>query len=272
MWADQEAHFFSIPRAKALKAKARPRAKGIGGKKRLHAHASGRALDRILVTMLGQGLAAFSQKPDDAGQPIDSRPVLIVWMDEGSPTYALSLYLQYATKTRCLFIRDAFHREWNDCTLALRHCGFWPTMLLSQLVFNLPHGPWGGAGWYEQLLQGAESLIRHGGASGGLFSALYDNICADIGVAAAGTHKHKEEVIRFLMDSRVLGKRHEKVATRRWFSWLSAANSNLQAWHSRLLIILFVGIRQGLYKDYKDTPLWGGPTDTPRSAAADDDE
>ena len=80
----------------------------MAAKQRLHAHANGGAVDGLLVSMTGQGLAAFD-KGVGRDEQLDRRPLLVVFMDEGSPTYALSHYVMYATQTRCLF-RDAFHR------------------------------------------------------------------------------------------------------------------------------------------------------------------
>ena len=108
LWAEKEAAFFARPRSTAKgKAKARGR-KGVV-KKRVSAHASGRALDRLLQTVLGKGLGDFVAKPADKDLELGARPLLVVFMDEGSPTYALSWYLTYQQQLRCMFISDVFH-------------------------------------------------------------------------------------------------------------------------------------------------------------------
>ena len=161
MWAFEEAACFARPRLKRG-AKARAKGKALPRKPvkaRMSAHATGRALDRLMTTTVGVGLEDFKQLDGDHLVRIDQRRLLVVHMDEGSPSYALSWYLQYHERLRSLFIRDNYHREWDDVTLSLRKEGLWPTMLLSQLVFNLAHGPWEGAGWCEKIIQGAKSLI-----------------------------------------------------------------------------------------------------------------
>ena len=105
---------------------------------------------------------------------------------------------------------------------------------MPHLVFNLAHGP--------------------------LFDLLYEDICRDQGSAAVGTPDHRAAVLSSLQTPSILGRKHDKVALRRWFSWVAAASSNLQSWHAKLLVITYVGIRQGVYKHVAQCPLWQGPS------------
>ena len=72
------------------------------------------------------------------------RPTLVLHLDEGSPSYAMCWYMQYFLKLRFVFIRDIYHREWNDMCLALKACSLWSVVVMSTVVFNLHHGPWNG--------------------------------------------------------------------------------------------------------------------------------
>eukprot|EP00974_Lingulodinium_polyedra_P114927 11130186-Lingulodinium_polyedra.AAC.1 len=65
-------------------------------------------------------------------------------MDEGSPGYAMAFYCLYYLKLRAVVCRDIYHRQWNDCSGALKEAGLWWVVLLCMVPFCLPVGPWGG--------------------------------------------------------------------------------------------------------------------------------
>ena len=161
LWAQERAAFFKPPTEGPLK---RTRKKKIV-KKRLSAWYYLRALDHKLATMLGFGLKGFESTADQADLPLQSRPLLTVHLDEGSPSYAMCWFLFIATRCRFLFIRDVFHREWNDIQNAVRTCKLWPTIVMTQLVLNLGHGPWQGGAWWGKLNKGLCCILpaRAGG-------------------------------------------------------------------------------------------------------------
>eukprot|EP00974_Lingulodinium_polyedra_P042297 4059141-Lingulodinium_polyedra.AAC.1 len=66
--------------------------------------------------------------------------------------------MAYHAKVRCLGIHDIFHREWNDCTLALKSCDLWYVILLTSMVMNLPYGPWDGSSWFSKMQEAAFAL------------------------------------------------------------------------------------------------------------------
>ena len=48
------------------------------------------------------------------------------------------------------------------------------------------------------------------------------------------------------------------MAINRWFSYNKCVPKHLPCWHCRLLMILMLGMRLGLYRDRKEFPMWGG--------------
>eukprot|EP00974_Lingulodinium_polyedra_P006089 576266-Lingulodinium_polyedra.AAC.1 len=73
---------------------------------------------------------------------------------------ALATFLLYHLKCRLVPMRDIYHREWNDVKLALKKSDLWYAVLLSTLAFNLPYGPWDGAGWFSKLQDSAKALME----------------------------------------------------------------------------------------------------------------
>ena len=47
------------------------------------------------------------------------RTCLVLHFDEASPNLAMGQWLLHKVGVRALLVRDVYHREWNDATLAL---------------------------------------------------------------------------------------------------------------------------------------------------------
>eukprot|EP00974_Lingulodinium_polyedra_P100409 9725997-Lingulodinium_polyedra.AAC.1 len=93
-------------------------------------------------------------------------------------------------------VRDIFHREWNDCTQAIKHSGLWWVILLTTMAWNLCYGPWEGCAWYEKIKGGASEFFALERATNPLFSALYGRICQDQKLPAPHTVAHKEAMLQ----------------------------------------------------------------------------
>eukprot|EP00972_Heterocapsa_arctica_P054082 7969435-Heterocapsa_arctica.AAC.1 len=79
-----------------------------------------KAIDWVLHDVLGTGLSNFlPPEADVSPSPVWDLPTLVLHMDEGSIGYCSPWYLQYRLDMRVLFVRDVFHREWNDIKGAL---------------------------------------------------------------------------------------------------------------------------------------------------------
>eukprot|EP00974_Lingulodinium_polyedra_P009016 862223-Lingulodinium_polyedra.AAC.1 len=74
---------------------------------------------------------------------------------------------------RVLPLRDVFHREWNDTLNAVKGCGLYWVLVCSTLLYNLPYGPWDGAGWFDQLQEAAGVYWERATVQDPLFQALY---------------------------------------------------------------------------------------------------
>eukprot|EP00974_Lingulodinium_polyedra_P011680 1128287-Lingulodinium_polyedra.AAC.1 len=45
-------------------------------------------------------------------------------------------------------------------------------------------------------------------------------------------------------------------ALRRWFSWVGSAKWHDSCWHARLLSMVYLGIRMGVYRTHWECPFW----------------
>eukprot|EP00974_Lingulodinium_polyedra_P111027 10738955-Lingulodinium_polyedra.AAC.1 len=180
-------------------------------------------------------------------------------MDEGSPGYAGVWHLRYHLRARLFILRDVYHREWNDVKMALGQAGLWWVVLLTSLTFNLCFGPWEGCAWFEKLVSAAVQYFALERVSNPLFQALYPAICRDKGLPEVGGVDHQQAILDEVASSEAWEKKGPHVANKRWFSWCQAHTFHDSVWHSRLLVLLSLGIQLGIYKHHSEVPLWGGP-------------
>ena len=81
----------------------------------------------------------------------------------------------------------------------------------------------------------------------------------DLGENPVGASKHQAKIQEAVANSEAFSKKGPRVVLKRWFSWVYAGNFHDEVWHSRLLVIISLGIQLGIYKDHRDCPFWGGP-------------
>ena len=276
-WADWEHHFFDVDEALNLREEVAAMPKPAAGKKKpkpkrkmkcpvnVKTIRSGalhhiKLLDKTLTTLLGIGLAAFTPNDDERHRGLVREegipPVLVLHLDEGSPAFAMCWFLSFHTKTRIVFIRDIFHREWNDVRLALGDSNAWWIVLLTTVVYNLPYGPWDSQAWWGKMQDASTDYQARAGPTSPLFMVLYEEICQDFKVTAHDTPQHRAQMFTHMAESKALTTKGAKVALRRWFSWVDAADQHDRVWNTRLLSLVLLGMVTGVYKDLYDVPLW----------------
>ena len=89
-----------------------------------------------------------------------------------------------------------------------------------------------------------------------LFRVLYESICNDLSQLPTGSAAHMKTIFDSLMETRVFKRKGENVALRRWIGWVDAAHSFDSVFHSFLLVLICLGMTNGIYKTYQDVPLW----------------
>ena len=277
--ANYQSYFFSEPAA-TLK-RSQPKKKRATGPKlpapakalRQSAYHEMRALDKVLTTMLGLGLVFFLHTDDEDGvrDRDDFYPTLVLHFDEASQGFAMIWYLLYALPMRIVPVRDVFHREWNDARLALSGSQLWWVVLITTIVVNLPFGPWEGGTWWERMVSQAADMSVRSSSDSPLFTILYELIARDLGETATGTSQHMKTIFSEMVYGNIFQKKGEKVALRRWFSWVAGIDSLDCRWNNWLCTLINIGLSKGYYKTYQDVPMWKGNL-RPLPAGDDDDD
>eukprot|EP00974_Lingulodinium_polyedra_P094481 9158313-Lingulodinium_polyedra.AAC.1 len=130
--------------------------------------------------------------------------------------------MSYQAKLRVLGIRDIYHREWNDTTLALKACSLWYVVLLTAMAMNLPYGPWDGSAWMGKMVESAQTM-RDRTMPGELWARLHDLIQKDKHLQPALDPLRRLEEFQEVTEAKGLLAKGPRVALRRWFSWFQAA-------------------------------------------------
>ena len=191
--------------------------------------------------------------PDESTLP----PSLILHLDEGSSAFAMVWFLVFFSKLRMCFIRDIFHREWNDCRDTLSDVKLWWVIICTTMAFNLPHGPWESTKFWGTLTGSAIAYCSRASWTSLLFNALYESICSDQGIKdPSGSPDHRKLIFDNLLVNDSFTKKGAKVMLRRWFSWFDAFAEADKTWHTRVLAYITFGMSSGIYKDLTEVPLW----------------
>lgn len=179
------------------------------------------------------------------------RPMLVVSCDEGGCFWPNSWFLTGFAQMRGIWLRDPYHRSWNDWKLAVDHSGWKAVKLQGCLIMNLRHGPWLSASWFQQLVEGMEFELCGSGLHDGLFNALYSSIVADHGLdtdADVGSSEHIAMSRRRVAGSDIFRNKGEKVAMRSFYKWVTSMKTFLVHWHEMLLSLLVLGMSAGWFK------------------------
>ena len=219
-----------------------------------------KGLDKLLCNAFTFGLSHFvvpeNQKWTGLAWGEAFPRTLIVSMDQASTGFAAIWFLNYHLYLRCMATYDPFHREWNDARLAVSDEGLWWVILMSTIVYNMPHGPWESCAFWSNIVDMATDYARRASWTSQLFKVLYESICNDLSQLAIGSVDHMKTIFDSCLETRVFKRKGEKVALRRWFGWVDAAHSFDSVFHSFLLVLICLGMTNGIYKTVQDLPLW----------------
>eukprot|EP00971_Amphidinium_carterae_P339081 6476688-Amphidinium_carterae.1 len=208
------------------------------------------ANDRQLQSLGFNGYADFYEssnpRPWREGMGYHNLPLLVEIMDSGSQNVCKSNYLLSKKQARVLPIWDIFHKRTNMCINAYKKCGYWPSLRLQSLTFEVNRGPWKSFAFFTQQVEAMESFYQHADVTDPLFQFFYPGICADKNIDPL--ESTPESVLREIQGSAWLTKLAVKTAATRWFSWHSAQEYYEPYTTERLMCLCFLGIHQGWFQ------------------------
>lgn len=171
--------------------------------------------------------------------------MLVVSCDEGGCFWPNSYFLTSFAQMRGIWLRDPYHRSWNDWKLAVDHSGWKAVKYQGCLIMNLRHGPWLSSSWWQQLVEGIEFELRQSDMNDSLFGALYSSIIADYkmsGDADAGSAEHIAMVKQRIAVSEIFRNKGGKVAMRSFYKWVRSMKSFLPPLARDALLLAGVGL------------------------------
>ncbi len=215
---------------------------GLG--RRLHDFAEDKAFLANPVVLGSRQVSGTANNPE----PTQIPATLTICTDEGSPQIAMMYFLLYELRLLMVAFRDPAHRCWNDVGNALKSCNLYSTILTSTLVFNLHYGPWKGAAWFSQIIDAATDMVTFLDPDDRLLVSVWDSICVDRGWhgSDATGAEARSVFLAGLQDVRAVTNKGPQVAGARWFSWMHAAAFWDKEWHTRLVLLLFICIQNGV--------------------------
>ena len=195
-----------------------------------------------MLEQLGVPLSQFALPPLQECLP--NQPAITISLDQGSDGWCACNFL--AGKLFCILILpDPSHRCWNDCRLALQDAGVWSAVHLLTICFNLDHGPWADARWYQECVEAVHLYTTLTEPSEcPAWQTLYHLIAAESGDSIRmGEDGFEKELFNSL--PMAYNRMSQKVAMARWFGWVDTAASMLKVWHRKLLVLLFLCVSLG---------------------------
>ena len=181
------------------------------------------AVDAALQASTGRGLSAFLPPAEGApSEPLLQRRTLVLIEDQSSVNLAAAFYALFSLKLRLAHFRDEFHRSWNDTRDAVRSAGFGMVTKLTEICFNMPHGPWGGAKFFEECCELSVSYLAQLDESDPLLTALAEHMRRDQAQEGIQVSAAKIDLIAQLHSARFLEVKDPHVSSTRWYDWHKA--------------------------------------------------
>jgi hypothetical protein len=125
--------------------------------------------------------------------------------------------------------------------------GIWPIIMISACVMNADHAPWDDAKWYSAGRVAVESYLSISDPNFcPVFAELGPRILADMGEGGFVAEEALQRAWASLSDA--WQHKAPKVGLRVWFHFVRAMRVFLKIWHSRLLVVWFMCLTQGMLK------------------------
>ena len=157
-------------------------------------------------------------------------------------------------KLRATPFFDPFHDPWRQLDISMAECGLKTSMILSSIGHNLDFGPWDGQAFWQQEKDTAAEVVALMGPDDPLLDFFWPRICWDLGLDPEADDA-KEKYIKELKSFSWLKKKGPRVCMTRWGTWAEAHEFRAPYHHSRLLLLVALGLRAGWLTGRKPTDI-----------------
>lgn len=188
------------------------------------------------------------------------RPSLHKAQDQGAIGWVASLFCDNFLGVRSTTTPDPYHRHYgNDIKSGLITSGAWVIVCEHTLLFNVRTAPWQAGGHFNLLSEAAATYFTTRSPSCPLFLMMYEHICNERNEAVVdrGTPAHFQKVWNDIKGLEVFRKKGTRVKLGRWGSWFRACRSWDGMRNGCLLVLLYMGVLRGWWRDLADMPLKG---------------
>ena len=209
------------------------------------------AIDNSLSVVAGFGLSKFSAAQADDEDYIEDLamekiPTLVLSMDQGSIGSCLTWYCIFSRSLRLMPLWDPSHRGWNDLKLATQDASLWSSMLVLTIAANCLSCPWNGSKFWQESKEGLEAFLEVASQDDPLFQSMLPGMLQDEGLLHTQTDQEvAADMFEGLRANRCWERRGQKISLGRWFGFFDGLKELQASWHSRLLVLIFLGVAQG---------------------------
>ena len=142
---------------------------------------------------------------------------------------------------------DPSHRVSNDARNAIAGAGLWHCVAMFRWICNVNYGPFEGCAFWRQQQEAAVKYVKslkHGSCP--LLAKLLPLIAQDRDeLHLEHTPGYKGKIIDVLERGEAWAFKGPKMAMSRWFSFYDCFKYWDKHWHSRLAVLIYMGLKQG---------------------------
>lgn len=185
-------------------------------------------------------------------------PLLTVCADRESKQWAALNFVRFGLGLNVEALPDYFHMSWNDLLNSMATIGMLHHLHRAVAIHNCAYGPWQKGAFFQEMADGGKELKAHLSPDDPLLTRLWAQICHDHGWTSE-TETDADARARFLADFTALpvcSVKGKKASMSRFYSVLDSASFWDKEWHSKLLLLVFMGFRRGWISHSED--VWPG--------------
>lgn len=167
-------------------------------------------------------------------RPGRAAPILSMSTDQGSICWSAAWFMTFKLRVHLWLWPDPNHGVWNDAMNAVSACGGLSHLHLMTFGMNFHLGPWQGNAFYQKLVEGVQEFKAIASPQDPLFRFFLPKILADTNESYRATEPNiASDIFSSLQDRPVFTKKGQRVATSRWFQFVTESKHFDADWHAR---------------------------------------